>query len=506
MGSVLLLTVMLAVAAALGFFAGLFIRGADRQRQLQHHESCAASHATAVAERAISVETAALQTFLSGLQQLTRRVATDVGQHSHRVQEINEELVAVAPTETKILATVKTLIHANETVQHQLSTAEMRLQAQAQDIERHVRDARTDALTKLGNRRALEEELRRCTQSTDEGGAPGCLVVLNLDRFRKFNDTYGHPAGDEVLRGVARVLREQLAGSELACRHGGEEFSVLFFGAELETAKTRASRLRRAIGQEIFPFEDLDLRVTVSAGLARFVPGETPEDAFRRCNEALAQAKKNGRNCGCWHDGQSVQSLEYPGDATLLNACSEGSTASNSEAGVPGSEAATSDWTGAEEFVADLDRRIAEWKRGGTTLSLLVLELDGQSRITAALGETGIETASQAVMTFLAASLRPSDHAAQVKPGRFAVILPGVPLTAAGETAKRIRTEMARSGLKAKNQKIHLTVSAGVSEVTEGDERNDVLTRAARCLAAAKKAGGNCSFLSSKPKNAGATA
>ena len=149
---------------------------------------------------------------LGRLQQLTQSVAVDVGKHQSRVREINSDLTAETPAESGVVAAVKNLIRANETMQTQLSTAEERLQVQTQELGRYMREARTDALTKLLNRRAFDDELKLCVESMQRTGRPSCLLLIDLDRFKKFNDLYGHATGDAVLRGVADILRAGLQG------------------------------------------------------------------------------------------------------------------------------------------------------------------------------------------------------------------------------------------------------------------------------------------------------
>lgn len=486
MGPLMLQMAALLIAVFLGFFGGWLVRNGDRQsRDADDGDDFAPGPDTDVdtdvdATESVDADTMAVREILAGLQELTQSVASDVGAHNNRVQEISNELVA-APAKANIVGVVKNLIRANETMQSQLSHAEVRLQTQASEIERHVREARTDALTKLGNRRFLEEEMSRYAQAASDPAASAWLMLIDLDRFKKFNDTYGHPAGDEVLRGVARVLRTHLSADAVVCRHGGEEFAAIFTSENADTARRTAEELRKAISHEVFLFEGLELRLTTSCGLVQFLAGEKAEHVLKRCDEALYQAKHRGRNCGYLHDGSNLQPL--------------------TTAGRDRSSVADFDPCESDPFLADLERRVAEWKRGGSALSVVMLEIDQLDRISSTLGLNAVNVISQAVLSFLNASYRQMDHVASLKPGRFAVILPGAPLPIAGETAERARIEISRKGLKIKDRPVAVTVSAGIAEVTKGDQGADLLSRAESCLQAAKKAGGNCSFLASKTEN-----
>ncbi len=480
LGPLTLQITALLVAVFFGFFGNWLARTDNRQFRDAGDDQAPERDADAFAAEPVDTDSVAVREILAGLQELTQSVASDVGAHTNRVLEINRELIA-APANADIVNAVKTLIRANETMQSQLGHAEARLQAQASEIERHVREARTDALTKLGNRRVFEEEMVRFAQAACGPAASAWLVLIDLDRFKKFNDTYGHPAGDEVLRGVARVLRDHLSTDAVVCRHGGEEFAAIFTCEDADTACSAAEELRKAIGREVFLFEGLEFRVTTSCGLVQFLADEKAEDVLKRCDEALYQAKHHGRNCGYLHDGVKLQPL--------------------TAAGCDPDSRVDFDPYDSDPFLADLDRRIAEWKRGGSGISVVTLEIDQLDRISSTLGPNAVNVISQAVLCFLKASYRQMDHVASLKPGRFAVMLPGVPLPIAGETAERARLEISRNRLKIKDRPVAVTVSAGIAEVAGGDHCAELLGRAERCLQAAKKAGGNRISLASETEN-----
>jgi diguanylate cyclase len=157
----------------------------------------------------------------------------------------------------------------------------------------------TDALTGLANRRSLEEFFRSAQITAMETGDPLSVMMIDVDHFKKFNDTYGHQVGDQVLRLVAKVLQENVRDVDLAARYGGEELIAVLPGANLDVCAGVAERVRRRIsearltrratGQEI-------ARVTVSMGVAQFRLAESAEATIERCDRALYQAKRLGRN------------------------------------------------------------------------------------------------------------------------------------------------------------------------------------------------------------------
>ncbi|MEW6602486.1 MAG: GGDEF domain-containing protein, partial [Nitrospirota bacterium] len=122
--------------------------------------------------------------------------------------------------------------------------------------------------------------------------------------FKKVNDTYGHPAGDEVLRGVAGVIRETIRNVDIPARYGGEEFAAVLPGTNHEGAQKMAERLRNAIAGKVFTLDGKELRVTVSIGAATS-PHDTGnrDELIEKTDQALYHAKRNGRNrCVLWRE------------------------------------------------------------------------------------------------------------------------------------------------------------------------------------------------------------
>ena len=157
-----------------------------------------------------------------------------------------------------------------------------------------------DPLTGLFNRRYLEESLERELARALREGYPVSVVLADIDHFKKLNDTYGHPAGDEVLRKLAQLLKEQARASDIPCRYGGEEFLFVLPHANTATAIERADQWRRAFEQLQVPFGSLHLRATLSAGVASY-PGHGRNAAalIDAADRALYDAKHQGRNRIC---------------------------------------------------------------------------------------------------------------------------------------------------------------------------------------------------------------
>ena len=159
--------------------------------------------------------------------------------------------------------------------------------------------ATLDALTNLNNRRQFEVRLKQEIATTKRQKNSLCAMMIDIDFFKKVNDTYGHSSGDAVLRTVAEIIKEHLRESDIPSRYGGEEFAVLLPYTHIEEAKIVGERLRKAVEAASIPIDKKNINVTISMGLAEFNPEETGEELFKRADRALYEAKESGRNKVC---------------------------------------------------------------------------------------------------------------------------------------------------------------------------------------------------------------
>jgi diguanylate cyclase (GGDEF)-like protein len=176
-----------------------------------------------------------------------------------------------------------------------------RLQAQLIEIgllQSKLREqAIRDPLTNLFNRRYLEETLDRELARAGRESYPVCIIMVDLDHFKQTNDTYGHDAGDQVLRVLANTLAEQSRRGDFACRYGGEEFVIVMPNISERTASERARKLRRRLKSLQIPYECHNLTTTISMGIACYpTNGETRQTLLRAADKAMYAAKKAGRD------------------------------------------------------------------------------------------------------------------------------------------------------------------------------------------------------------------
>lgn len=158
--------------------------------------------------------------------------------------------------------------------------------------------AQSDALTGLHNRRWFDDAFARQIKRCNQDGAPFCLLVLDLDYFKKINDTHGHIAGDRTLVAVARVLSARLRPTDMLARYGGEEFALGMPDTNLDQSFAIAERLRQAVASLELPFcESAPLpHLTISIGIAQMQPNQTLESLYSDADAALYRAKEEGRN------------------------------------------------------------------------------------------------------------------------------------------------------------------------------------------------------------------
>lgn len=166
-------------------------------------------------------------------------------------------------------------------------------------VEHTIELAVTDGLTGLNNRRYLDNHLKLLFDRANARGRALSVCLTDIDRFKSINDTYGHDAGDEVLKELAVRIRSTVRGADLACRYGGEEFVVVMPDTSLDMAATIAERLRGAIEGKPFHLSasGIDLNVTASLGIAALsATVQTPTQLMKSADQALYEAKNAGRN------------------------------------------------------------------------------------------------------------------------------------------------------------------------------------------------------------------
>ncbi len=163
--------------------------------------------------------------------------------------------------------------------------------------------ARTDALTGLSNRRSFDELIHHEVGRSERSGQGFVIGIVDLDRFKAVNDTYGHEAGDKVLQVVAKILTDGLRAGDFPFRWGGDEFCIIFPETAGDVALVIAERLKQTIESEIFQLNENELKVTASFGLAVWGAGSVIDDVIKQADQAMYESKKQGSNkvTAWWH-------------------------------------------------------------------------------------------------------------------------------------------------------------------------------------------------------------
>ncbi|MFP5390427.1 MAG: diguanylate cyclase [Gammaproteobacteria bacterium] len=216
--------------------------------------------------------------------------------HAQNIVELNgildEVLRETRLVQTEALKSRDRMISAQQEVQE----AEQRihsLEAQLQHLSELVRE---DQLTGSLNRRGLDDVFERETARSDRRGTPLCVAVLDLDDFKKLNDTYGHLAGDAALKHLVKVVKETLRSMDVIARYGGEEFVILLPETTVDAAAQTMTRLQRELTRHFFMHENEKLLITFSAGVALRIPNEEQNALIARADKAMYRAKNAGKN------------------------------------------------------------------------------------------------------------------------------------------------------------------------------------------------------------------
>lgn len=187
----------------------------------------------------------------------------------------------------------------NETLEKKLDASTREVARLREHLEQVRRDAMTDALTNLANRKAFDEHLETACAHAEAGGGGLTLAVLDIDHFKRFNDTWGHQTGDQVLRYVASVLGRVAKNPRIAARYGGEEFAMIFPQESVVQVEKALEAIRTEIGSRALRRRSTNDElgaVTLSAGFAHRKAGESATALLERADAALYTSKRTGRN------------------------------------------------------------------------------------------------------------------------------------------------------------------------------------------------------------------
>ena len=369
------------------------------------------------------------------------------------------------------------------------------LERQTRSLESQIAQARTDSLTGLANRRALDEELQRRYSESQRTGSPLSIMLIDVDHFKGFNDRHGHRTGDEALRVIAATLRDAMRQLDLVARYGGEEFVVLLPGTAIEGAILVAERTRQDLADSRFRYDGKEFSLTVSIGVAQLATNEHVSRMLQRVDQALYAAKGAGRNRSFWNDGRNSRSVLdtsirevsaplIPADvrlSTLDSGIRLGDPDANGTA--PWKEeldanSAIADQCDRVTFHRFVQQRIAEWNRGGRPFCVLMVRMPcpgtgGDMRASERHSDT-----LRRMGRLLPLLTRQMDVTAPYDHETFSILLPGTSTEKARSTASRLREYLESTCPPQDQIRFHTELRLGFAEVGEGDDVVRLLQRA----------------------------
>lgn len=257
-------------------------------------------------EAAIDAIGGELERAIAETTEILKNAGIETERYGETLENVDGALQSVGNAE-QMQSIVSNLVKQTRRMAEQNRSANERLRHSNNEIaEMKIRmadirsEALTDPLTGLANRRAFNEQLTDGLGEAQTRDVPLCLLMLDIDHFKSFNDTYGHQLGDEVIRLVAGCMSAKTKESDTAARYGGEEFAIVLPHTALKAARAIAEDIRVVVaGQRIVRKTSRQTlgSVTLSVGVAQYRPGESDEDLIARADAALYAAKRGGRNC-----------------------------------------------------------------------------------------------------------------------------------------------------------------------------------------------------------------
>ena len=230
---------------------------------------------------------------------------TTANAYSGTLQSASGDLERVLDAESmkalslRLLAETRRMQDTNRQLETKLEASREDIAALQRDLDDVRRESMLDPLTKIANRKSFDEGLADAIAVAESGATPLSLLLLDIDHFKTFNDTYGHQTGDQVLRLVAMTLKSNIKGKDLAARYGGEEFVAVLPSTDLDGAVIVAENIRKAIqAKELLKRSTNEKlgRITASFGIAAYTPRDNAMSLIERADRCLYAAKRAGRN------------------------------------------------------------------------------------------------------------------------------------------------------------------------------------------------------------------
>jgi len=227
----------------------------------------------------------------------------DTADFGHTLTDLSGKLASDTANAGKIiqriLSETHSIVQKNRKLEKNLQSSTDEIAALRDHLKSMRDETLTDGLTGIPNRKCFDLRLSESLRSAHSDRHELCLVMIDIDHFKKFNDTFGHRIGDSVLKVVARNLKDGVKGKDTPARYGGEEFAIILPDTDLSGAQALAEKIREQMARKQLKNTKTGEKygtITLSMGIARFRPNDTPDSFVQRADKALYRAKHDGRN------------------------------------------------------------------------------------------------------------------------------------------------------------------------------------------------------------------
>jgi diguanylate cyclase len=246
-----------------------------------------------------------LRTELSALNSTITAAGTRTAAYGNTLSAVSGQLsqqkdsTQIRPLVDGLITATKVMESHNRALEERLTASNAEVNQLKEKLETIQKEALTDPLTGLANRKCFDHALETAIAEATHSKQPLCLLMGDVDHFKKFNDTWGHLTGDQVLRLVSKCLKDSVKGRDTAARFGGEEFAVILPGTSIVNGRTVAEQIRHTVeNKKIVKKSSGETlgSITLSMGVAVYDPGENSDHLIQRADACLYSAKRAGRN------------------------------------------------------------------------------------------------------------------------------------------------------------------------------------------------------------------
>lgn len=484
------------------------IRGEIVNRRKEIRDSLANSEGLLFTFAALDRQQQAYNQVLVSLEVLAAELAGDIKGHGQKLEKITGGLEKVDNRSADDVAkAITNILDATADVEQRLDAAEQQIADQAESVQMQAILTHTDLLTALPNRRAFDAELEKAGMLG--GRSPiSTVIFVDLDGFAQLNNEYGHQGGDVILRQAAGIVKKMARGRDLVARYCGDTFAVLLNQTTMHDAIPVAERMRKALSEAGFSQGTRPLRVTASVGIAQLNAEELSAANTERITQALDAAKAAGGNVCFRHDGETCHPVSSAFHSKAQREAEETMSLAAlwrdaTSAILPTDEAATTGATNSKSpdappelsgrslFAANLTRRLAEWKRGGASVSVALLRVDQIDGLVNRFGEKAQGFIRQVMGRLMEATTREMDERCEFEDGLFALVLPNTDEATAVAIADRLCAQVRQCKVRIGNDLWSLTASIGVTHCSVTSRVMDIILSAEAALLAAAERGGD---------------